>query len=339
MVVDAFYASPGAPDPGAGRLHDRRARHVRRPPASWPTACCSRSAWVQLHARRRRADRGSDRRRPHRRCCWCARRRGSARPKPPARAETPGAAARGSWPPSSRAASPSRWRSPCCAARPGADACAGGVAQHRSDRRRQSDHRRADGVPRDGHDARGDRAAARADRRLVARARPRLGRPAGAALRRRSRRHPRLHCARAAADRHRRRRLHPLGRRRPSGRQVPGRDDRGRDVAAGDDGRACRCAADASAWVRARCSSPVRSCSSRSACIGVCTAGAFLGYPDGLREAADPRHRVRAACPRSRSRSASLLAGAPERRRTQRERRHAPRARARPCSSASASTA
>ena len=119
--------------------------------------------------------------------------------------------------------------------------------------------------PCDGHDARGDRAAARADRRLVARARPRLGRPSRAALQRRSRRHPRLHRARAAADRHHRRRLHLLGRRRSSGRQVPGRHDRRGDVAARPHGRSHRRAADQPAMAARSSSSRARSCSSPSA--------------------------------------------------------------------------
>ena len=117
------------------------------------------------------------------------------------------------------------------------------VANIDGDRRRQSDHRGAARVSRDGHAARGHRAGVRADRRVVARAGRRVGRAPGAAPPRRPQRHPRLPRARAAADRHHRRHLHLLGRRRPPRRQVPGRDDRRRDVAAGDHGRPRRRAA------------------------------------------------------------------------------------------------
>ena len=117
-----------------------------------------------------------------------------------------------------------------------------GHAEHRLDRRRQSDHRGAAVLPRDGHAAGSGGAAVRAARRLVAGARPLLGRPAGRRAGGRTERHPGLSGAGAAADRHRGRHLHPVGRRRPSGRQVPGRHRAGRDVAAGADGRPARCA-------------------------------------------------------------------------------------------------
>ena len=67
------------------------------------------------------------------------------------------------------------------AARACAHAGAGSSRQHRRHRGRQPDHRRAARVSRDGHAARGDRAAVRADRGLVAGARPRLGRAPGPA--------------------------------------------------------------------------------------------------------------------------------------------------------------
>ena len=108
---------------------------------------------------------------------------------------------------------------------------------------RQPDHRRAARLPRAGHDARGDRAGDRAHRRLVAGARALLGRPPRAAPPSRPRRRARLPGAGAAADRHHRRRLHLLGRCRPSRRQVPERHHPGGDVDAGADGRARRHAA------------------------------------------------------------------------------------------------
>ena len=66
------------------------------------------------------------------------------------------------------------------AARSRADAGAAGGSQPRRDRPRQSGHRGADGLPRDRHAAREGRAAAGPGRRLVAGARPTLGRPARA---------------------------------------------------------------------------------------------------------------------------------------------------------------
>ena len=97
-------------------------------------------------------------------------------------------------------------------ARSRAHAGAGGCRERRGNRPRQSGHERVDGVSRHGHHAGEGRAPARPGRRVVAGARPLLGRTPGAAPPGRSARRARLPRAAAAAGGHRRRHLHPLGR-------------------------------------------------------------------------------------------------------------------------------
>ncbi len=146
-------------------------------------------------------------------------------------------------------------------------------------------------ISRDGHAARGDRAAVRARRRVVARAGPRLGRPARAAARGRPQRHPRLHRAGAAADRHRRGDVHFLGGCRPSGRQVPGRDDHGRDVAAGRDGGTRRHAADQPDVVEDRTGDRTAGVH-RHRTRGRGDGGRVSRLPGRVRQALDRRHRA-----------------------------------------------
>ncbi len=107
------------------------------------------------------------------------------------------------------------------------------------------------------------------------------GRP-GPAAAGRPERHAGLRRARAAADRHRRRRVHLLGRRRPSGRQVPGRHHPGRDVAAGHDGGPGRCTADQpQSWLRwLLVAGPLAFIA--IGVVGAVHAGAFLAYPEGF---------------------------------------------------------
>ena len=119
------------------------------------------------------------------------------------------------------------------------------------DRPRQSGHRRADGLSRHGHPARKGRAPARPGRRVVAGARPLLGRRPG----------PRHQADPLGVLAFLARLLPPVGivvgiyifwvGADAPGRRVPGRHDSRRHVAAGHDGGARGCAADAPAMAAA----------------------------------------------------------------------------------------